>query len=168
MPYARKKMHDGDTHLRRRWRLRSRTRDMDLIDEDLKKNSDALLNQEVDLEKPGFGQFYCIHCAQYYINERALQDHFRTKVHKRRMKNLEVEPYSLEDSLRAAGKGSFVQPQKRKMETQPSKQEYAAGKRVKVDVLIEEDKPAKQNLSKVPKYEGQFAKILEDLKKPAE
>lgn len=51
MPYARKKMHDGDTHLRRRWRLRSRTRDMDLIDEDLKKNSDALLNQEVDLEK---------------------------------------------------------------------------------------------------------------------
>ena len=84
------------------------------------------------------------------------------------MKNLEVEPYSLEDSLRAAGQGSFVQPQKRKMETQPSKQEYAAGKRVKVDVVIEEDKPAKQYLSKVPKYEGQFARILEDLKKPAE
>lgn len=167
MPYARKKMHSGDTHLRRRWRLRSRKRDLDEIDQDLQKNADQLLNQDVDLEKPGFAQFYCIHCATYYINDRALQDHFRTKVHKRRLKALEIEPYTLEDSLRAAGQGSFVQPQKRKMETQPSKQEYAEGKRVKVDVVIEEEKPAKQNLSRAPKYDGQFKKLLDDLKAPA-
>lgn len=140
---------------------------MDQIDSDIQLNSDQLLNQEVDLEKPGFAQFYCIHCATYYISERAIQDHFRTKVHKRRLKALEVEPYKLEDSLRAAGQGSFVQPQKRKMETQPSKQEYADGKRIKVDVMIEEEKPAKQNLSKAPKYDGQFGKIMKDLKAPA-
>lgn len=167
MPYARKKMHDGDTHLRRRWRLRNRKKDLDQIDLDLQKGSDQLLNQDVDLEKPGFAQFYCIHCATYYINDRALQDHFRTKVHKRRMKALELEPYTVEDSLRAAGKGSFVQPQKRKMETQPSKQGFAEGKRVKVDVMIEEEKPAKQNLSRAPKYDGQFKKIMDDLTTPA-
>lgn len=167
MPYARKKMHDGDTHLRRRWRLRNRKKDLDQIDLDLQKGSDQLLNQDVDLEKPGFAQFYCIHCATYYINDRALQDHFRTKVHKRRMKALEIEPYTVEDSLRAAGKGSFVQPQKRKMVTQPSKQDYAEGKRVKVDVMIEEEKPAKQNLSRAPMYDGQFKKIMDDLTTPA-
>ncbi|XP_055586658.1 zinc finger protein 593 homolog [Uranotaenia lowii] len=167
MPYARKKMHDGDTHLRRRWRLRNRQKDLDEIDTDLQQNSEKLLNQEVDLDKPGFAQFYCIHCATYYINERALQDHFRTKVHKRRLKALEVEPYTVDDSLRAAGQGSFIHPQKRKMETQPSKEQYAAGKRVKVDVVIEEEKPVKQNLSRVPKYDGQFGKILDDLKAPA-
>ncbi|XP_053685672.1 zinc finger protein 593 homolog [Sabethes cyaneus] len=163
MPYARKKMHDGDTHLRRRWRLRNRKKDLDEIDADLKKNSEQLLNQEVDLDKPGFAQFYCIHCATYYINDRALQDHFRTKVHKRRLKALEAEPYTLEDSLRAAGQGSFVQPKKRKIETQPSKQEQACGKRVKLEELIEVEKAPKQNLSKAPKYDGQFKNIMEGL-----
>jgi len=38
-------------------------------------------------------------------------------VHKRRIKALELEPYSIEESERAAGKGSYVTPQKRKIET---------------------------------------------------
>jgi len=33
------------------------------------------------------------------------------------MKALELEPYSIEESERAAGKGSYVTPQKRKIET---------------------------------------------------
>ena len=33
------------------------------------------------------------------------------------MKALETEPYSIEESERAAGMGSYVQPKKRKMET---------------------------------------------------
>lgn len=45
------------------------------------------------------------------------------QVHKRRMKALELEPYSIEESEQAAGLGSFKQAQKRKIETQPSKQE---------------------------------------------
>lgn len=39
------------------------------------------------------------------------------------MKALEVEPYSIEDSERAAGLGSYKTPQKRKIDTQPSKDE---------------------------------------------
>uniref|UniRef100_A0A2M4C244 Zinc finger protein 593 homolog n=1 Tax=Anopheles marajoara TaxID=58244 RepID=A0A2M4C244_9DIPT len=164
MPYARKKMHSGDTHLRRRWRLRNRKKDLDEVDADLKKNPEELLKQEIDLDKPGFAQFYCIHCATYYINDQALQAHFRTKVHKRRLKALEVEPYTVEDSLRAAGQGSFVQPQKRKMETQPSLPEVEAGKRIKVDIMMEEEKPAKQNLSKSTKYTD-FKQVMENLGK---
>jgi len=34
------------------------------IDEDLKEeNAKELLNQEIDLDKPGNAQFYCLHCA---------------------------------------------------------------------------------------------------------
>lgn len=55
------------------------------------------------------------------------------------MKALELEPYSIEESERAAGHGNFVKAQKRKIETQPSRQEYAAGKRVKVDIVQSED-----------------------------
>lgn len=56
-------------------------------------------------------------CRRYFINDTALQDHFTTKVHKRRLKALELEPYSIEESERAAGKGSYIIPQKRKIET---------------------------------------------------
>ncbi|XP_003703339.1 zinc finger protein 593 homolog [Megachile rotundata] len=118
MTYKRRKYHRGDTHLKKGWRTRRKTKDLDEIDEDLKdENVHKLLNQEVDLDKPGAGQYYCIHCARYFINDVALQDHFSTKVHKRRLKALELEPYTIEESERAAGKGSYVAPQKRKIET---------------------------------------------------
>lgn len=77
----------------------------------------------MDLDKPGNAQFYCVHCARYFINDQALQEHFRTKVHKRRLKALELEPYTIEDSERAAGFGSFKLPAKRTIETQVSKEE---------------------------------------------
>lgn len=76
------------------------------------------MHQEVDIDKPGGAQHYCLHCARYFINQNALEEHFRTKVHKRRLKALELEPYSIEDSERAAGFGSWKAPTKRKLETQ--------------------------------------------------
>ncbi|KAH8288249.1 hypothetical protein KR044_006086, partial [Drosophila immigrans] len=139
MVQKRKKMHYGDTHLQRRWRVRNRRRDLDQIDDDLKTRSGELINQGVDLEKPGFAQFYCVHCAKYFIDDTALQAHFRTKVHKRRMKALETEPYSIEESERAAGRGSFQKPKKRVISTQPSKDEVIAGKRIKVEEVPDAD-----------------------------
>lgn len=118
MTYKRKKYHKGDTHLKKGWRTKRRTKDLDEIDEDLKEeNVKQLLHQEVDLDKPGAAQYYCIHCARYFINQTALRDHFTTKVHKRRLKALELEPYTIEESERASGKGSYIAPQKRKIET---------------------------------------------------
>ncbi|XP_016972830.1 zinc finger protein 593 homolog [Drosophila rhopaloa] len=137
MVTKRKKMHYGDTHLQRRWRVRNRRRDLDQIDDDLRTKSGELINQNVDLDKPGFAQFYCVHCAKYFIDDTAMQAHFRTKVHKRRLKALEVEPYSIEEAERAAGRGSFVKPKKRAMETQPSKEDVVAGKRIRVEEVPE-------------------------------
>lgn len=129
-------MHYGDTHLKRRWRTRNRRPDLDEIDTNLKTQPKALIDQPIDLEQTGFAQHYCIHCAKYFINDQAMQEHFRSKVHKRRLKALEVEPYSIEESERAAGHGSFKQPKKRHLETQPSKAEVRAGKKLKL--LVEE------------------------------
>ena len=56
---------------------------------------------------------------RYFIDEQALTHHYRTKVHKRRLKALELEPYSIEESERAAGLGgNYVAPQKRAIKTQ--------------------------------------------------
>ncbi|KAG7163073.1 zinc finger protein 593 homolog [Homarus americanus] len=119
-PQRRKRHHRGDTHLKKRWRTKRRTKDMDQIDDDLQDDNAAkLLHQEIDDDKPGSGQHYCLHCARYFVNSEALKGHFRTKVHKRRLKALEMEPYTIEESERAGGHGSYIPPKKRKMETQP-------------------------------------------------
>lgn len=51
------------------------------------------------------------------------------------MKALEIEPYSIEESERAAGHGCFKDAPKRKIETQPSKADLAEGKRLKIEVV---------------------------------
>lgn len=58
-----------------------------------------------------------VHIRRYFINQRALEDHFATKVHKRRLKALEIEPYTIEESERAAGHGNWVSAKKRKIQT---------------------------------------------------
>ncbi len=97
------------------------------------------------MDKPGFAQFYCIHCAKYFINDHSIQAHYKTKVHKRRMKALELEPYSIEESESAAGHGNYAKPVKRKIETQPSKEEFASGKRVKLEVVPAKDETKMEN-----------------------
>ena len=57
----------------------------------------------MDFDKPGLAQFYCVHCAKHFINERAFKDHIKGKPHKRRLHALETEPYTIEESERAAG-----------------------------------------------------------------
>lgn len=103
-----------------------------------------MLNQSVDLDKPGFAQFYCLHCAKYFINDHSIQAHFRTKVHKRRLKALELEPYSHEEAEKAAGHGNFKKAEKRIIETQPSKEEFAKGKRIVVQKVKDIDTEMKE------------------------
>lgn len=69
-----------------------------------------------------------------------MQCHFKTKVHKRRLKALELEPYTAEEAERAAGHGSFVKAKKRKMETQPTKEEVKAGKQIVLEEAPEKVK----------------------------
>lgn len=43
-----------------------------------------LENQEVDVDLPGEGQFYCIPCARHFIDQPNLDSHKKTKIHRRR------------------------------------------------------------------------------------
>ncbi|KAF7998334.1 hypothetical protein HCN44_009732 [Aphidius gifuensis] len=115
--YARKKTVQSHG-MKKGCKSKRKTKDLDEIDVDLEqKNVTKLINQPIDLDKPGAAQFYCLHCARYFINDRALTDHFRTKVHKRRLKALEQQPYSIAESERAASHGNWVVAGKRKIQT---------------------------------------------------
>ena len=53
----RKRMHN-------RMKTKRKTKDADQIEEDMKpENVKKLLNQDVDYDVTGNGQFYCVHCA---------------------------------------------------------------------------------------------------------
>merc|ERR1712105_225003 len=71
-------------------KAKNKKKHLDEIDSDLKpKIAESLLNQEIDFDLPGKGQNYCLHCARYFITADALVDHLKSKVHKRRLKQLE-------------------------------------------------------------------------------
>jgi bud site selection protein 20 len=87
------------------------------------QNRAALETQPIDFEKPGLAQHYCVECAKcvvalvkqpvvlisvycrYYETDAALQSHWRSKVHKRRCKELKEPAYTIEEAERAAGLG---------------------------------------------------------------
>ena len=50
------------------------------------------------------------HCVFYrhMIDRRALTDHLRTKVHKRKVKDLQEEPYSHKEAEQSGGVGVYV------------------------------------------------------------
>ncbi|KAF7242376.1 hypothetical protein EYD10_11209 [Varanus komodoensis] len=106
--------------LARQWKAKRRRRDLDQIHQDmLPENSSKLLRQEPDPDMPGSAQHYCLHCARYFIDLKSMKDHFRSKVHKKRLKQLSEEPYTQEEAERAAGMGSYIPPQKIEVHTQP-------------------------------------------------
>ena len=91
---------------------------MDQIDADLTVGKvEKFLNQTVDYDKTGLGQFYCVHCSKDFIDTNAFKAHIRSKPHKRRLHALKTQPYTVLEAERSAGLGSYIQPTKRKMET---------------------------------------------------
>lgn len=60
----RKRMHKNDKHLKKKYRTKRRTKDLDQIHVDMQpQNAAKLKSQEVDMDLPGAGQYYCIQCA---------------------------------------------------------------------------------------------------------
>lgn len=87
---------------------------MDEIHEDMKpENAEKLLHQKVDLDKPGSGQHYCLHCARYFTDMQSMKAHFRSKQHKRRLKALEEDVYTQQEAEAAAGLGTYKPPTKK-------------------------------------------------------
>ena len=82
------------------------TRDIDqIVFVDMQPEmTQKLKNQKLDEDKPGLAQHYCIPCARYFISEHAMNCHLKTKEHKKRNKVIKTDvPYTIEESLRAAG-----------------------------------------------------------------
>ncbi|KAF0044297.1 hypothetical protein F2P81_003455 [Scophthalmus maximus] len=94
---------DKKKNIAKTWKTKRRTKDLDQIHSDLKPETAAkLLQQDVDYDVTGGAQNYCLHCARYFVDLRSLKEHFKTKVHKRRLKQLREEPYTQAEADRAA------------------------------------------------------------------
>ncbi|EGD72415.1 zinc finger protein [Salpingoeca rosetta] len=112
-PQRRKRMHKNNKFFQKAMRTRRKTRDVDQIHDDLKpKVLNKLATQVVDYDLPGMGQFYCVHCARHFVDEFTLEAHRRSKVHKRRLKQLSETPYTQKEADAAGGLGVYVPPSK--------------------------------------------------------
>ncbi|KAI0342966.1 hypothetical protein BDW22DRAFT_1300311, partial [Trametopsis cervina] len=103
----RSRTHHAVRDVHRGARTRARTRDLDqiqLIDLD-PKNRAKLEAQPLDYERPGLAQHYCVECAKYYETDSALKSHWKSKVHRRRLKELKEPAYTIEEAEKAAGLG---------------------------------------------------------------
>ncbi|TPX32042.1 hypothetical protein SmJEL517_g04773 [Synchytrium microbalum] len=101
-PQRRHKVHHSVRDVKRAGRTRARTKDLDQIFDDL-KTPKVLTQQAPDAELPGLGQHYCLHCARYFVTQTVMDLHLKTKLHKKRVKTLLVQPYTLKESEEAAG-----------------------------------------------------------------
>ncbi|URD72621.1 hypothetical protein MUK42_07875 [Musa troglodytarum] len=60
----------------------------------------------LDEDLPGMGQFYCLHCDRYFASEDVRDEHFRSKRHKKRAKQMSgPAPHTQIDAELAAGMG---------------------------------------------------------------
>ncbi|KND04593.1 uncharacterized protein SPPG_00312 [Spizellomyces punctatus DAOM BR117] len=100
--YRRTKTHRGIRDIKRAKRTRARTKDLDQIHEDM-KTPEKFEQQAVDADLPGLGQHYCIQCSRYFTDAGALSDHYKTKLHKKRLKVLKESPYTQKEAEAAAG-----------------------------------------------------------------
>ena len=63
--------------------------------------------KQLDPDKLGLGQYYCVACAKYFISDKAMAEHCGTVKHKRRLKTLTTEEaYSHSEANAAAGRAA--------------------------------------------------------------
>mmetsp|Transcript_21840 Transcript_21840/g.41660 ORF Transcript_21840/g.41660 Transcript_21840/m.41660 type:complete len:143 (+) Transcript_21840:60-488(+) len=108
------------THTRKGYKVAKRakflSRGMDQVWEDVRseepvhdaksgpRGSTAKVEHDEDLA--GFGQHYCIACSRYFQSVNAMMTHEKTKIHKKRIRELKGDrPHNQEDAEAAAGMG---------------------------------------------------------------
>ncbi|EQC39150.1 hypothetical protein SDRG_03356 [Saprolegnia diclina VS20] len=103
---GKKRAHCKKKGYKRGHATKSRSRDIDQIQDDLKKEetTGTVMTFELDEDLPGLGQFYCTPCGRHFMDEVARTVHIKSKVHKRRLKDVAQEQYSQKEAERAAGK----------------------------------------------------------------
>jgi len=96
-----KRVHHGNGNGNAR-KTKRRTRDLDQIYDEIQPDKVQKTHKDMTTwneDKPGLGQFYCIPCARYFINSQTIEDHTKTKPHKKRLKSLKDKPWTPEDAL---------------------------------------------------------------------
>ena len=93
--------------------------------EGIEVGKDITFSIETSEDLPGLGQYYCVHCARHFADDATLRGrmhsftlihslthclptcsltgHILSKLHKRRLKDLQQPQYSKEEAERAAG-----------------------------------------------------------------
>jgi bud site selection protein 20 len=101
-------MHKNNKEISKKYKTKRRTKDIDQVHDDLKPDNAAKLLSQRDPDLPGSGSHYCLTCARHFVSDATLQEHFRTKSHKRRLKALKEPIYTQEEAEKAAGMGNYV------------------------------------------------------------
>jgi bud site selection protein 20 len=76
------------------------SKDHDQIHDDLHQPT-KFAKLEVDEEKPGSGQHYCVGCARFFESTETLKVHSATKKHKRMVKKMLTKPYTHAEAYEA-------------------------------------------------------------------
>ena len=102
------KKHGGHLAFKKSIRVKNRAKDIDQIQDEIKLQMKKLSQQqsivhELDPDLPGMGQFYCISCARYFTDQFTLDEHKKSKLHKKRLKIVNEPEYTQEEAERAAG-----------------------------------------------------------------
>ena len=102
----RSRTHHARRDVKRTSRTRRRTKDLDQIQEDMSNPGrihELKLTHPVDAELPGLGQHYCLECAKYFIDSHALDAHVKSKIHRRRLRDLKEEAHTQKHAEAAVG-----------------------------------------------------------------
>ncbi|TIA83313.1 hypothetical protein E3P98_00849 [Wallemia ichthyophaga] len=108
-PSRRSRTGASKRDIHRASRTKARTKDLDQVQlqDLLPENKAKLENQPLDESLPGLGQHYCVECARYFESDVSLSAHQKTKVHRRRLKNLKEPAYTQAEADAAVGLGSI-------------------------------------------------------------
>ncbi|VDK63334.1 unnamed protein product [Onchocerca ochengi] len=95
------KKHTSSNKTRKR-----KGKDMDQIIDEIRSEKQQCLTSrqaDIDLDLPGGGQFYCIECVRYFIDEKSLRNHRSSKVHQQRLKRLREPAYTQREAEESVG-----------------------------------------------------------------
>ncbi|TLS23158.1 uncharacterized protein PpBr36_06659 [Pyricularia pennisetigena] len=95
----------GVTNKKTITKTRRKTRDVDQIKADLlsPKHLAQWKDTKASEDLPGLGRHYCIECAKWFETDYSLVEHRKGKPHKRRVKQLQEEPYTQKEAEAAIG-----------------------------------------------------------------
>ncbi|KAH7474210.1 Zinc finger protein 593-like protein [Phytophthora ramorum] len=103
---GRARAHAKKKQYKRGHATKNRSRDIDQIQDDLsvEKMTGKNMAFEEDEDLPGLGQFYCTPCGRHFIDAKTRDVHLKTKVHKRRLKDVAQKQYTQNEAMQGAGK----------------------------------------------------------------